>query len=100
MLGDMELTETSTSYLDLARPHIKPKYKQTLEDRWFLCKYLTWDQNSKGQGIDGADMIDLLLRFMEEGYSRKDIVEHYEEEIHDGRDEVLRYWQEELNNEL
>jgi hypothetical protein len=91
--------ESTISYLDLARPYIKAKYKQNLEDRWFLCKYLTWVQNSDGRGMDQSDLIDLLLRFMEEGYTRKDIVEHYEEEIHDGRDAVLKYWQDRLNNE-
>ena len=85
--------------LDLARPHIKPKSRQTLEDRWYLCKYLTWEQNWEGKGVGQDEMVELLLRFMEEGWTKREIVEYYEEDIHDGRDQVLAYWQKKLEEE-
>ncbi|NVM17759.1 MAG: hypothetical protein HWN80_08580 [Candidatus Lokiarchaeota archaeon] len=82
-------------FKDLVAPHLKPKSTLSLRDRWFLCKYLTWDKESEDEHWDHTNLVELLLRIMEEGHTKKDVVESYEEH-HGGLDSILSYWVEKL----
>ena len=82
-------------FMDLVGPHLKPKSVLTLRDRWFLCKYLTWDKSPEDKDWDQTKLVELLLRIMEEDNTRKDVVEEFEEH-HGGLDSILMYWTEKL----